>query len=136
MKKLLLVIGIIALFSSAAFTQEEKLKDVPASFQTFFATFKSAVVKGRKNAVAEMTRFPFHYAFDAGDEGTMTKKKFIAKFRTVFDKDEPTYWTDEYLTFSRGDRGEYQITDNSSATHLTFVKAGKTYQLTGYFVEP
>jgi hypothetical protein len=135
-KKFIFLICILALTAAAAVAQEKKLSSAPASFRTFFASFKRAVVKGEKQKVASMTRFPFEYGFDAGDEGKMTKSQFMKKFRQIFGDDAGEFMTDEYLTFSRGDGGSYTVSNSSDASHLIFVKVRNTYKFTAYYSEP
>jgi hypothetical protein len=135
-KKLVLLICILALTAAVTIAQEKRLSSAPASFRTFFASFKRAVVKGEKQKVASMTRFPFEYGFDVGDEGKMTKSQFIKKFRNIFGDDAGEFMTDKYLTYSRGDRGSYTVSNSSDASHLIFVKVRNTYKFTAYFSEP
>lgn len=139
MKKLVFLIVVLLIAASAALAQEKKLRDAPASFQKFFATFKKTAEKGQLSKIADMVRFPFKYAIDAGEEnqGTVkTKAKFIAMFRGHFGKEQSRYMTDEYLTFSRDEDGTYQVSSSADATHLIFVKVGKSYKFTAYYAEP
>lgn len=136
MNKLIFIVVIVALTAAAAIGQEKKLSSAPASFRTFFATFKRAVVRGEKQKVAGFTRFPFKAAIDAGDEDNLTKSQFLKLFRNVFGDDAREYWTDEYLTFSRGDRGTYNVLNSSNASIMEFVKAKNTYRFTAFYALP
>ncbi|MBV9243027.1 MAG: hypothetical protein JO314_13565, partial [Acidobacteria bacterium] len=76
------ILAIGALTASAQ--KSQRLRSTPRSFQTFYAKFKSAVLRNDKRSVASMTSFPFKYGWDAGDEGTYTRTQFIAKFTRIF----------------------------------------------------
>ena len=89
MKKLILS---IVLFLSLLFINGEtanaqkrlRLSSTPKAFQTFYAKFRNAAVRGDKKTVVSLTRFPFEYGFDAGDEGTFSKAQFISRFDNFF----------------------------------------------------
>ena len=76
-----------------------------------------------------MTRFPLPYGFDAGDEGTMNRARFLKEFKDMFD--EPF---EKNPRFSRGDNGAYVISTENAA-HLNFIKVRGKFKLIGYFVE-
>jgi len=140
MKKIILLavfvlVQFIAGSQTAAAQQEKRLASSPASFRTFFAKFIGAVEKSDKTAVASMTRFPFTYAFDAGDEGTMSRTQFIKKFKDIFGDSPRRFMTEKNPVFSRGDGGSYVIS-TEDASHLIFVKSGSTYKFTSYMSEP
>ncbi len=135
-KNFILLVVVLALTAVTAAAQENKLNSAPASFRAFFSNFKRAVVKGDKHAVADLTRFPFKAVFDAGDEADMTKAQFIKRFRDVFSVDAGEYLTDEYLTFSRGNNGSYNVSNGSDASHMIFVKLKNTYRFTAMYSEP
>ncbi len=63
MKKLILLIvlfwSLFAAGSETANAQERRLSSTPKAFQTFYAKFRSAMIKDDKRAVASLTRFPF-----------------------------------------------------------------------------
>ena len=135
MKKLLIGISLILIVSAAAMAQEKKLSSAPQSFRTFFATFKRAVERSDKTAVASMTRFPFSYGYDAGDEGTYSKAAFIRNFRKIFSKGDD-FFSNRNPRFGRDeDDGTYYISTEDAA-HLGFVKSGRTYKFVSYIVEP
>lgn len=113
----------------------KRLDSSPRVFRTFFAKFKSAVAKNDKNAVALMTRFPFKYGFDAGDEGTMSKAQFVKRFADVFGDAPKDFLTEKNPLFFRGDNGSY-IVSTEDAADLTFVKKGDTFKFAAYIVEP
>ena len=84
--KQILVAAIVALFAALSISaqikgqpREKRLASSPQAFRTFFAEFKNAVAKSDKVAVAAMTRFPFSYGFDAGDEGKMSRAAVFEK---------------------------------------------------------
>ena len=107
----------------------KRLNSAPQAFRTFFAGFRSAIAKGDKARVADMTRFPLPYGFDAGDEGTMNRARFLKEFKDMFD--EPF---EKNPRFSRGDNGAYVISTENAA-HLNFIKVRGKFKLIGYFVE-
>lgn len=136
-------IFIIAAFSillvanfQAAFAQEKRLSSSPRAFQTFFSEFKKAVAKKDRARVAAMTKFPFKYGFDAGDEGTMSRTRFIKNFNRIFgDSPRRDFFPERNLLFSRGDGGSFVVSDENAA-HYIFVKQGKSYKFTQILVEP
>ena len=77
-----------------------------------------------------MTRFPFKYGFDAGDEGTMSRSQFLKRFKEIVG--EPP---EKNLLFSRGDDGSY-VVSTEGAAHLIFMKIKGTFKFTAYIVEP
>lgn len=121
--------------NQAVFAQEKRLNSSPTAFRTFFAKFKSAVEKSSKTEVAAMTRFPFQYGFDAGDEGTMTKAQFIRRFSEIFGSSPKQFLTEKNPRFAIDDDGTY-IVSTEDATHLSFVKDGNSFKFTTYIVEP
>lgn len=120
---------------TAAAQQEKRLSSSPAAFRTFFAKFRSAVEKSSKTEVAAMTRFPFDYGFDAGDEGKMTKAQFIKRFSEIFGSSPKQFLPEKNPRFSRGDNGSYVISTEDAA-HLSFVKDGNSFKFTAYIIEP
>jgi hypothetical protein len=140
MKRILVISAVLllAVLSATAQTkgnaQEKWLKSAPQSFRAFFSVFKNAVEKNDKNQVASMTRFPFKYGFDAGDEGTMSKSEFLKRFREIFG-DSPREFLGKNPPFSRGDASSY-VVSTDDASHLIFVKSGNTFKFATYIVEP
>jgi len=128
-------IGILLTAGSAAHAQKtRKLTSTPKAFQTFYAKFKTAVLRGDKQAVASMTSFPFEYGWDAGDEGTYTRKQFLAKFddmfrgtHKLFSRSNPTFTVDGK---------SISLTNEADASGYTFEKKGSTYYFTSFIVEP
>jgi hypothetical protein len=55
-----------------------EIKPEARSFDAFWIRFKTAVAKGDKPAIAEMTKFPFY--------GHMSKDEFIKKYGEFFDR--------------------------------------------------
>ena len=135
MKRKLAAICVILLASVAISAQNKRLNSAPKSFQMFFASFKRAVSRGQKTAVADMTQFPFKYGFDAGDEGVMSRKQFLNKFSDVFGVDPREFFTERNPLFVREDDGGFAILTQDSSS-LSFMKSGKSYKFAGYFVEP
>jgi hypothetical protein len=111
-----------------------RLSATPKSFQTFYAKFKSAVLRGDKQAVASMTSFPFSYGWDAGDEGTYSRKQFLAKYNDIF--------RGTGKLFSKANRSFYVdgnslgLLNEEDASVYTFKKKGGRYYLTSFVVEP
>ena len=136
--KRILIISFVLLYAAlsvAAQTQEKRLDSSPQSFRTFFSRFKSAVGKSDKTQVAALSRFPFKYGFDAGDEGTMTRLQFLKRFKEVFGDRPREFLSEKNPLFSRGDDGSYMISTEDAA-HLIFVKSKGTFKFTAYIVEP
>ena len=115
--------------------QAKRLDSAPGAFQTFFARFKTAIERNDKTAVATMTRFPFRYGFDAGDEGTMTRAQFVKRFTEIFGKSPKQFLTEKNPLFSIGDDGSYTVSTNEAA-HLSFVKSGSGFKFAAFIVEP
>lgn len=115
--------------------QEKRLNSAPAAFQTFFAKFKTAVEKSDKTAVAELTRFPLNYGFDAGDEGTMSKAQFVKRFNEIFGKSPKKFMPEKNPIFSRGNGGSYVISTEDAA-HLIFIRDKSGFKFSAYMVEP
>ena len=138
MKKLILLIvlfwSLIAANHTTANSQEKRLNSTPKAFQTFYAKFRNAAVKGDKNTVASMTQFPFEYGFDAGDEGTFSKAQFIERFDDFFGEERKIYAQKNPIFYSEA--GTYNLTDNDDASHYIFEKKGASYKFTAYVSEP
>lgn len=130
----------LAVFSLLIFSnqiinaQDKKLSSSSPEFKLFFTKFKRAVEKSDKTGVAAMTEFPFKYGFDAGDEGTMTRKQFIRRFKEVFGEKPKDFMTEKNPKFSREGNKYYISTED--AAHLLFVKKGKVFKFVSYMVEP
>lgn len=113
---------------------DRRLSATPKVFQTFYAKFKGAVLRGDKQVVASMTSFPFSYGWDAGDEGTYTRSQFLRKFndifrgkRRLFGQSNPKFYVDE---------NSLSLVDTSDASHYGFNKKGGKYYFTSIMVEP
>ncbi len=136
MKRILVISFVLLLATlSVAAQTEKRLNSAPRAFRTFYAGFKQAVNKGDKTRVVSMTRFPFKYAFDAGDEGTMSRSQFTKAFKRVFGDKPGEFQYERNPMFSRGDAGSY-VVSTESAEHLIFAKIGSTFKFTAYLVEP
>lgn len=137
MKKAVLLIVLVWLMVAAnsenTFAQEKRLRSTPKAFQTFYAKFKSAMVKDDKTAVVSLTQFPFRYGFDAGDEGTFSKAQFTKRFKELFgnykklfSQNNPVFALDE---------GTFNLT-SEDATHFRFEKKGASYKFVAMISEP
>ena len=111
------------------------LSATPRAFQVFYAKFRKAVIARDKTAIASLTRFPFQYGYDAGDEGTYSKAQFLKQFnkifgtrRGIFARRNPALYADE--------DGGFDLNDESDASHFIFEKKGASYQFTAYIAEP
>ena len=137
MKKAVLLIVLVWLLVAAngetAFAQEKRLRSTPKAFQTFYAKFKSAMVKGDKKSVASLTQFPFQYGFDAGDEGTFSKAQFTKKFNELFGEYKDLFAQNNPVFFSEA--GVFDLTSDD-ATHFRFEKKGASYKFTAMMSEP
>ncbi len=140
MKKLVLLIVLFWLFfavsSKIANAQEkdQRLSSTSKAFQTFYAKFRKAVVKGDKTTVASMTQFPFEYGYDAGDEGTYSKLQFIKNFRMIFGEDKKIFAQKNPVFYSEAET--YNLTDSDDASHYIFKKKGASYKFTAMIGEP
>lgn len=131
-----LVLAHFMVFAGTASAQkEQRLNSSPRAFRTFFAKFRAAVEKSDKRQVATMTRFPFKYGFDAGDEGTMTKTQFVRRFKEIFGDYPRRFLPQRNPLFSRGDGGSY-VVSTDEASHFIFVKSGTGFKFIAYIVEP
>jgi hypothetical protein len=138
-KPILLTVLFLSLFAvtgngTADAQKNQRLNSTPKAFQAFYAKFRNAVVKGDKNTVASLTRFPFKYGFDAGDEGTFSKTQFLDKFDDFFGRERKIFAQKNPMFYSKA--GAYNLTDEYDATHYIFKKKGASYKFTAYIAEP
>ena len=135
---ILLTVLFLSLFAvngeTANAQRTQRLNSTPKAFQTFYAKFRNAVIKGNKNTVASMTQFPFEYGFDAGDEGTFSKTQFIERFDVFFGGEQKIFAQKNPIFYSEA--GTYNLTDNDDASHFIFEKKGVSYKFTAYVSEP
>ena len=82
-----------------------------------------------------MTRFPFAYGYDAGDEGMYTRTQFLKNYKHVTGDFFGEYKMDKNPWFSKEDSLTY-IISTESASHLAFTKSGNTFKFMSYIVEP
>jgi hypothetical protein len=130
---LLIVVGFGA--GEAASAQSSRpLSATPKSFQLFYAKFRQAIVARDKTTVASMTRFPFKYGFDAGDEGTFSRTQFLKRYNDflggelgIFARRSPAFYASA---------GRFELVDETDASHYIFEKRGASYQFTSYLSEP
>ncbi len=134
MKKLIIVLSLIVVVSTAAIAQEKRLISAPQSFRSFYTKFKRAVERSDKTAVAAMTRFPFSFGYDAGNEGKYTRRQFLRNFKLIFGNPRE-FFAERNPRFGRDDDGTFYLTTEDAA-HLGFVKSGGTYKFVSYIVEP
>lgn len=88
-----------------------------------------------KTAIASMTRFPFKYAFDASDEGTISKTQFIKNFNEIFGDSPSRFFDEKNPLFHIGEDGDYIISTDDAA-HQVFVKQGSVFKFAAYLAEP
>lgn len=81
-----------------------------------------------------MTRFPFKYGYDAGDEGTYSRAQFLKNFKLITGDFFGEYKMDKNPVFGR-DAGRFVIS-TESASHLAFARSGSTFKFVSYYVEP
>jgi hypothetical protein len=137
-----LILSIALFFSGVALLGAEnvngqtsrRLSATPKAFQIFYKRFTSAVKKRDRNAVVAMTSFPFEYGWDAGDEGTYTRRQFLGKFNLIFADTQRLFGqrNPEFYVV----RGSYSMTNEEDASHYSFEKRGSTYKFTSLIVEP
>jgi hypothetical protein len=113
---------------------EKKLTSTPKEFQTFYAKFKSAVIRKDKQTVASMTVFPFKYGWDAGDEGTYTRSRFVTNFNRIFGNNKKIFrQANPSFTI---DGKHLDLLDETDASHYGFVKTATGYKFVSIIVEP
>jgi hypothetical protein len=81
-----------------------------------------------------MTRFPFAYGWDAGDEGTYTRRQFLAKFDVIFGKGKKIFRQRNPAFFVDG--SSLDLMDEEDASHYGFMKTTTGYKFTSMIVEP
>lgn len=130
------LISVVLCVAVVAITAQSsrKLTSTPKSFQTFFQKFKTAVARRDRNGVAAMTKFPFKYGWDAGDEGTYNRSQFMANYKHIFDGTGRLFSQKNPTFYAEG--GSFTLTNNYDASHYRFEKRGSTYVFAGIMVEP
>lgn len=128
---------LLVLFAAVQLATGQKavpLRKTPAPFQSFYKSFARTLNRGRIDLLADMTRFPFKYGFDAGDEGVWTRKEFVEKANgflmpspLVFKHKDPEF---------RVKNGVYTLTHGDDAAYYTFRKTSGGYKWVSYIVEP
>lgn len=114
--------------------KDVRLNQTPKTFQTFYAKFRAAVLKGDRKTAVALTRFPFRYAFDAGDEGTFSKTEFSKKFNIILG-DETNVFNQKSPKFYMEDES-YYLNDEQNAASYEFEKTGAVWKFVGYYVQP
>lgn len=132
----LLLLAIIASIgiATAEAQSNRRLTSTPKSFQAFFLKFKTAVGRRDRNGVAVMTKFPFKYGWDAGDEGTYNRSQFMANYKHIFDGTGRLFAQKNPTFYAEG--GSFTLTNNYDASHYRFEKRGSTYVFAAIMVEP
>jgi len=131
----LIVLAVIVFGGASASAQKAvNLRSTPKAFQTFYAKFTRAVERKDKSAVAGLTRFPFKYGWDAGDEGTYTKPQWMKKFKDIFEGTGKLFEQKNPTFYVEG--SQYNLTNEADASHYIFKKIGSRYWFTGMIVEP
>ena len=115
---------------------QTRLSSAPKAFQVFYAKFRKAVIAKDKATVVSMTRFPFNYGYDAGDEGTYSKSQFLRNFDNIFGGAEGIAFFKRSNPTCHVDGGNLDVVDESDASHHIFEKRGAGYWFTSYIVEP
>jgi hypothetical protein len=132
-----LILFAFTIICSAQFVSaqtEKKLSSTPKDFQTFYAKFKGAVTRKDKQAVVAMTSFPFKYGWDAGDEGTYSRTRFLANFNRIFGNNKKIFHqTNPSFTI---DGKLFDLMDEEDASHYGFVKTSAGYKFVSIIVEP
>lgn len=81
-----------------------------------------------------MTSFPFQYGWDAGDEGTYTRRQFLAKYQSILGDTQKLFAQRNPKFYVEG--GSYTLTNEEDASHYSFEKRGGSYKFTSIMVEP
>ena len=129
-----LMLTLFVVNNQSIIAKEKRLNSSPEAFRTFFSKFINAVESSDKTAVASMTVFPFHYGFDAGDEGKMSKAQFVKRFNEIFGRNPKKFMTEKNPMFRR-DSGSY-IVSTEDAAHLIFVRDKSGFKFSAFMVEP
>ena len=137
-----IIIAIVVLLSALVVAAQdvpepvrERLNTAPKAFRTFFAKFRRAVEKNRRAEVVSMTRFPFTYGYDAGDEGTYSRAQFLKNWKHVTGDFFGEFKMERNPVFGKDTDGSF-IISTDGASHLSFDRSGKTWKFTAYVVEP
>jgi hypothetical protein len=111
-----------------------RVSATPKQFQSFYAKFRTAILRKDKKTIASLTHFPFKWALDAGDSGTYSKAQFLRKFDDLFYPlvgdfrlKNPKLWAAD---------GAFSLSSEEDASHFIFSRKGNTYKFTSYLVEP
>jgi hypothetical protein len=131
---ILFAFAVVCLTQFASSQTEKRLSSTPKDFQTFYAKFKGAVIRKDKQAVAAMTVFPFKYGWDAGDEGTYSRSRFLANFTRIFSNNQKIF-RQANPSFSV-DGKHLDLLDETDASHYGFVKTAAGYKFVSMIVEP
>ncbi len=111
-----------------------RLSSTDKAFQVFFVKFRTAVVRKSKSAVASLTKFPFKYGFDAGDEGAFSRSQFISRFNDIFDGQERVFRLKDPMFFASS--GRFELVNEDDASHFIFRKVSGTYKFVSFMSEP
>lgn len=115
---------------------DQRLSTTPKAFQVFYAKFRKAVVARDKTTVASLSRFPFNYGYDAGDEGTYSRNQFLKNFNNIFGDAQGIAFFKRTNPKFYVERGRFDLVDESDASHYIFEKQGAGYKFTAYLSEP
>jgi hypothetical protein len=116
--------------------REPRLSSAPKAFQVFYAKFRKAVIAKDKATVVSMTRFPFNYGYDAGDEGTYSKSQFLQSFNNIFGGAEGIAFFKRANPTCHLDGGNFDVVDESDASHHIFENTGAGYGLRRTSLKP
>lgn len=132
---ILLAGALASLVPEEAFSQtRRRLSSTDKAFQVFFVKFRTAVVRKNKSAVASLTKFPFKYGFDAGDEGTFSRSQFISRFNDIFGGQERVFRLKDPMFHASS--GRYELVNEDDASHFIFRKVGGSYRFVSFLSEP
>lgn len=112
----------------------KRLSSTDKAFQVFFVKFRTDVVRKNKSAVASVTKFPFKYGFDAGDEGTFSRSQFISRFNDIFGGQERVFRLKDPMFYASS--GRYELVNEDDASHFIFRKIGGRYRFVSFLSEP
>lgn len=115
--------------------KETRLNSTPKAFQTFYAKFRNAVVKGDKKTVASLIRFPFSFEYvEENEKGTLSKTRFIEKYDDFFSSERKIFEQKNPVFYSNA--GIYDLNDDWDASIFRFEKSGTSYKLVAYLATP
>lgn len=130
------LLGLVFIIAANVPAQKKvRLNSTPKAFRDFYAKFVRTARKGDVKTLANFAHYPFHYGFDAGDEGYWKRSQFVKQFGDVL-MPQPIVFKEKNPEFTV-DKGTYTLlAEPDGASYYTFAKRGGSYKFISYLVEP